>query len=93
MSGMMLLLIVWAVLTTILFGLIVYRVFLGNCEEDQLFLDRAEAALEREQLNVMKKIERVDPIIRWFSVASGVLLLVLGSWWIYQGLFTTPVAE
>jgi len=87
MSGMMLLLIVWGVLTAVLIGLVIYRALLSVHEEDQIFLDRAEAALEREQVEVLKRINRLDPLVRWLGVASGALLLFLAAWWIYQGLY------
>ena len=87
MSSMMLLLIVWGVLTAVLLGLLIYRALLTVHEEDQIFLDRAEAALEREQLEVLKRIGRLDPMVRWLGAVSGALLLFLVVWWIYQGLY------
>ena len=87
MSGLMMMLVVWGVLTVILIGLIIYRGILGTHEEDQIFLDRAEAALEQEQVDVLRRINRVDPIVRWFAIASGGLALIMVSWWIYQGLY------
>ncbi|MBI2819331.1 MAG: hypothetical protein HYX73_05060 [Acidobacteria bacterium] len=90
MSGLMPMLIVWSVITGILVCLVIYRAILGNREEDQLFLDKAEAALERENEDVLRQINRIDPIIRWVAIASGALLLVIGSIWFYRGLFTNP---
>lgn len=87
MSGLMMMLVVWGVLTVILIGLIIYRAILGTHEEVQVFLDRAEAALENEQIEVLKRINRLDPVIRWFGIASGGLLLIMTAWWIYQGLY------
>ena len=87
MSIMMLLLIVWGGLTAVLIGLLIYRSILGTHEEDQLFLDRAEAALEREQVEVIRRINKLDPVIRWMGIASGGLLLFLAGWWIYRGLY------
>ena len=90
MSGLMLMLIVWSVITGILVCLMIYRTILGNREEDQLFLDKAEAALERQNEDVLRQINRIDPIIRWVAIASGALLLVIGCVWLYRGLFTYP---
>jgi hypothetical protein len=91
--GIMPMLVVWAAITVVLIGLVIYRAILGYHEEDQLFLDQAEAALERENREVLERINRLDPIIRWLAVASGVLLLVIGAIWIYIGLFTNPILE
>ncbi|MBI3934950.1 MAG: hypothetical protein HY316_09680 [Acidobacteria bacterium] len=93
MSGLMQMLVVWGVITGILVCLFIYRSILGNREEDQLFLDQAESALERENEEVLKQINRIDPIIKWVAIASGGLLLVIGSVWIYQGIFTNPLMD
>jgi len=90
MSGIMQMLVVWGVITSGLVLLVIYRAILGNHEEDQLFLSSGEAALEREQQEVLKRINRVDPIIRWIAIASGGLLLFIGCLWLYQGIFTNP---
>jgi hypothetical protein len=90
MYGLMPMLIVWGLITVILVCLMIYRTILGNREEDQLFLDRAEAALERDNEEVLKRINRLDPIIRWLAIASGALLLVIGCVWFYRGLFMPP---
>jgi len=91
MSAMTLLLSIGGVMSVILTGLIIYRSILGSHEEDQLFLSRGEAALEREQVEVLRKINRLDPVIRWLVIATGLLLLFVGGWWIYRGLYE-PVA-
>ena len=93
MSGMRMLLIVWGVLTSILVGLVLYRLILGVHEEDQLFLERGEEAMEQEQSNLVLRINRVDPFIRWLGIASGGLILCIGIWWMYVGLFHPPIAE
>jgi hypothetical protein len=82
--------VVWSVITGILVCLMIYRTILGNREEDQLFLDRAEAALERENEEVVKRINRLDPIIRWIAIASGTLLVVIGGIWFYRGWTSSP---
>jgi hypothetical protein len=90
MSGITQMLIVWSVITAVLLCLVIYRTILGNAEEDQLFLDKAEAALEREQQDVIKRINRIDPFIKWGMIASIALLLIIGGIWLYQGLFAPP---
>jgi hypothetical protein len=88
----MLALSVWGVLACILMGLVIYRSILGNREEDQIFLDQAEAALEREQVEVVRQINRLDPVIRWLAIAAGALLLLIFGWWMYNGLVGIPPA-
>ncbi|OFW33813.1 MAG: hypothetical protein A3J28_09875 [Acidobacteria bacterium RIFCSPLOWO2_12_FULL_60_22] len=85
-----LLLLVWAALTVVLVGLWIYRAIIGMQEEDQIFLDRAEAALEQNQIETLRRINRLDPILKGFAIASGGLLLILGAVWLYQGLYVAP---
>ena len=91
MSVMTLLLNIGGVMSVILTGLIIYRSILGSHEEDQLFLSQGEAALEREQVEVLRKINRVDPVIRWLGIATATLLLFVGGWWMYRGLYEPVV--
>ena len=86
MTTMSVIVALWGVLTAAFVVLLIYRGILGNHEGDQIFLDRAEAALEQEQMDVIRRINRVDPLIRWVGAASGVLLLVIGGLWLYGGL-------
>lgn len=81
----------WAGLTVVLVVLLIYRALVGIHEEDQLFLDRAEAALEQEQMEVLRKINRIDPIIKGLAIASGSLLVILVGVWIYRGLYAPLV--
>ena len=85
-----LLLVVWAALTVVLVGVWIYRAIIGMHEEDQIFLDRAEAALEQNQIETLRRINRIDPILKGLAIASGGLLLVLGAVWLYQGLYAAP---
>ena len=82
-----LMLAVWGGLTVLLIGLLIYRALVGIHEEDQTFLDRAEAALEQEQVEVQQRIRRLDPIIKWLAIASGTLILILVGVWLYRGLY------
>ena len=81
----------WAGLTVVLVVLLIYRALIGLHEEDQIFLDRAEAALEQEQVDVLRKIRRIDPIIKGLAIASGSLLVILIGVWIYRGLYAPAV--
>jgi hypothetical protein len=93
MSGLPMMLAAWGVLTTVLIGVLIYRSILGVHEEDQIFLSRGEAALEREQAEVSKRIHRLDPLVRWLAIASGGLLLFIACWWLYHGLFAAQAIE
>ena len=83
-----LLAILWGAITAVLVGLVIYRAVVGIHEEDQVFLDRAEAALEQAQIETLIRIQRVDLYVKGFAIASGVLLLVTAAIWVYLGLYT-----
>jgi len=84
--GMTVLLIIWGGITLILMALLVYRSMLTSREEDQLFLDKAEEHMAREQRELLKRILKLSKPIMVLGVLSGVLLLTIAGWWVYEGL-------
>jgi Tfp pilus assembly protein PilN len=86
MTYLVWLLVFWGVLTTVLVVLLIYRSTLTMHEEDQLFLDEAEAHMEREQMELMHKVDRINPFVRWLGAASGVLIVVIACLAAYDGL-------
>ena len=86
MFSMFSLMVVWGVLTTILIILLIYRSTLTMREDDQLFLDEAESQMEQEQVELMRKVRKVNPLVRVFGGLSGLLIIVIAGLWIYQGL-------
>lgn len=90
MSLLVILLIVWGAVTTLLILVMIYRSIVGMHEDDQLFLDRAEAQLEQEQKEVLSKLKRTDPWVKLLGITSGVLLAVIVGVWLYQGLMSPP---
>ena len=79
--GMM---IVWGILTTVLVVLLIYRGTLTMREDDQLFLDDAESHMQKEQVDIMRRADRLGPFVRVFGAASGVLIVVIAGVWFYQ---------
>jgi hypothetical protein len=86
MSPLMLLFVAWGVLTAILVILLIYRSTLTMHEDDQLFLDAHESSMEQEQIELMHKVDKLNPFVRWLGAASGLLILVIAGLAIYQGL-------
>ncbi|HYX69120.1 MAG TPA: hypothetical protein VE825_08295 [Terriglobales bacterium] len=86
MSLLTMLLIAWGVLTTILIVLLIYRSTLTMHEDDQLFLDEAESHMQKEQTELITRLNRITPFVRAFGALSGVLILVIAGLAIWQGL-------
>jgi hypothetical protein len=77
------LLIVWAGLTVILVGLLIYRSTLSMHEDDQLFLDSAEAHMAKEQEELIGRMNRITPWLRVCGAGSAVLAIVIAGMMLY----------
>src|SRR5262249_38713770 len=86
MSPLIVLLIAWGVLTAILVVLLIYRSTLTMQEDDQLYLSESESHMQKEQTEILAKVNRLTPAVRWLGAASGLLILVIAGMAIYQGL-------
>ena len=86
MSMLLEMLIGWGVLTTVLIVLLIYRSTLTMQEDDQLFLSDAESHMQKEQIEIMHKVEKINPFVRWLGAGSGLLILVIAGMAIYERL-------
>jgi hypothetical protein len=86
MTLMTVLAIVWAVLTTVLVLLFIYRSTLTMHEDNQIFLDDAEAMLEEEQIVLRTRMNRLTPILRTLMAMSGALILIMAGIFVYRGI-------
>ncbi len=82
MSPMQMLLILWGVVTLVLIVLMIYRSTLTIHEDDQLFLSDSESQLKDEQVEIQKKMTRIQPMVRVLGAASGMLLIVMAGIWL-----------
>jgi hypothetical protein len=83
---LMYLLIAWGVVTAIFLILIAWRSVLSSHEDDQIFIDAAEAHMANEQQELIKKINKLSRPILTSGITSGVLLLLIVGIFVYQGL-------
>jgi hypothetical protein len=75
--------IVWAVITAALIIVLIYRSTLSMHEDDQLFLDESTANVRAEQEALLKRMNKITPLVRILAGASGLLILVLAGMWVY----------
>jgi hypothetical protein len=78
------LLILWAGLTLVLIVLLIYRSTLSMHEDDQLFLDSAEAHMAKEQEELILKMDKIQPWLRICGAGSAVLTLILAGMLLYS---------
>jgi uncharacterized membrane protein SpoIIM required for sporulation len=86
MSPLNWMLIVWGALTAVLIVLLIYRSTLTMHEDDQLFLDESESHMQQEQIELMAKVNKINPMVKVLGAASGVMILVIAGLFVYQGL-------
>jgi hypothetical protein len=72
------LLILWGGLTLVLVVLLIYRGTLTMHEDDQLFLDSAEAHMEKEQQELITQMNKITVWVRVLGTCSVVLIMLIG---------------
>jgi len=78
--------IAWGAFTAVLVLLLIYRSTLTMHEDDQLFLDTAEDHMQREQQELLKKMDRVTPWLRIFGAGSVLLIVTMGGLALYNNM-------
>jgi GTPase Era involved in 16S rRNA processing len=78
--------IAWGAVTTVMVILLIYRGTLTMHEDDQLFLDEAESAMQQEQAALLSKIDKLQPYVRATMAGSGALLALLIAIVVYDGI-------
>jgi hypothetical protein len=86
MSTLFELVIAWGVLTAALIAVLIYRGTLTMREDDQLFLGESEAHMQREQLEIMQKVNRLGPFVKVLGTASGLMIIGIVSLAVYQAM-------
>jgi hypothetical protein len=77
---------IWGGLTAILVVLLIYRGTLSMHEDDQLFLSNPDSPRQREQEDLLVKMDKLRPMVKLFATASGVMVLAIGGLFVYQSL-------
>ncbi len=80
-SAVPVMLIVWAVLTACFVALLTYRGQLTRYEQERLFLTNINPTGEREQSEIVKRINQVQPYVRAFGVLATVVTVSIVALW------------
>ncbi len=86
MNSIIVIWIVWAVLTVILLGLLLYRISISQYEEDRLFLDGENELQHHAQDEMLAKLKRLRPAIRICGGAEGIVTLILVGFYVLDAL-------
>jgi len=93
MSILFILEILTGIMITVLVILMIYRGTLEMHEDDQLFLSEGESHMAKEQEELLIKMGKIEPIVKWLSVASVAMLLIMAGLWVYEGLHRTSMSS
>jgi hypothetical protein len=89
LSTLEILLVLWAAVTVVFVGLLIYRSLVGMKEEDTLILSAAEAKMEEEQRLILTRLSQIRPYLLGLGWLSGLLLAAIVVLWVLQRLKET----
>jgi hypothetical protein len=78
--------VVWIAFTVVFVVLLIYRGTLTMHEDDQLFLDTAEDHMQKEQQELISKMNRITPWVRLSGAGSAVLIAIMGGLALYNNM-------
>ena len=93
MSPLAGLLIAWGILTAILILLLIYKSTLTMHEDDSIFLNETESQMEKDQVEIIKKMNKITPIVKVLGALSGAMILVIAGLFIYNGLMASSTLQ
>ena len=79
MNALPVLIVVWAVVTGLFLALLAYNATITRYEENQLFLDDASASAneQQQQSSILRKVNKVLPMLRVLGSASAILTVLI----------------
>ena len=84
--------VVFGVFAVGLIVLLIYKSTLTMHEDDSIFLNETESQMEKEQVEILAKVNKITPILKVLGALSGLMILVIAGLFVYQGLMmaSTP---
>jgi Tfp pilus assembly protein PilN len=80
--------VLWGVITAVLIVLLIYRSTLTMQEDDQLYLSESESHMQKQQTEILTRVNKINPVVRLLGAGSALLFLVVAGMWTYQMLST-----
>ena len=86
------LLVIWAIFTALFVGLLTYRGQLTRYEDEQLFLADINPDGPRKQSEIVRRVNQVQPFVKIFAVAAGLLTVGIVGIWVADAIQTLSVS-
>jgi hypothetical protein len=86
------LLTVWGVLTACFVGLLTYRGQLTRYENEQLFLLDQNPNGEIRQSEIVRRVQKIQPLVRLFAGAAGLLTAGIVGIWVADAIQTLRIS-
>lgn len=77
MSAIPVLILIWAAIAACFLALLAYKGQLTRYEDDQLFLSENQAHEQRIQSEIVRRVTRIQPIVRVLGVATAVMTVCI----------------
>jgi hypothetical protein len=77
-------LIVWALVTIALLVVVTYRGFLAKDETDRIYISQTQNRLAVQQQEIIAKVSRLDRFVKGFLYASGGLIVISLTIWVWS---------
>jgi hypothetical protein len=84
LSAIPTMLVIWAVVTITFLLLLAYRGQITRYEEDQLFLNGGHSNEEMQQTEIVRKLNRIGPIIRVVGGAASLATISIVGLYMYD---------
>jgi hypothetical protein len=84
MSAIPVMLIVWAAVAACFLALLAYKGQLTRYEEDQLFLSESESNEQHEQSEIVRKVKKIEPLVRVLGFAAAVMTISIVGLYTYD---------
>jgi hypothetical protein len=77
---------IWAGLTTILLVLLLYRSNLTRYEDDQVYLDESAERHNKDQQELLNKVNRVTPMVKIVTVCTCVMTAAILGFYVWDAV-------
>ena len=84
---LILMVVTTGIVTVGLIALAIYRSVLVMHEENVVIIDRAEQNLEKQFSDNLRRVKKVESVLKAVTAAWAALALLTAAMWVYKGLY------